>query len=157
MRNIFDQYDQPENRLTHALVCTLANERRLLRSFVQWMGAGKVPPVSRLHIVEQQVPGEVVSGEESESRGLPDACIYDDEGWVCLIEAKVQAGISVAQLRRHVATAKRYGFQDPYSRIDCCRSPCTQTSRAYARGPMARRIQVVSALRRPLNVGPHVL
>jgi len=27
MWNVFDQYTQPENRLTHALVCSLAEDR----------------------------------------------------------------------------------------------------------------------------------
>ena len=30
MRNIFDQYDQPENRLTHALMTTLSMDRKLI-------------------------------------------------------------------------------------------------------------------------------
>ena len=35
MRNVFDQYTQPENRVTHALACTLAAEPVLLRDFVR--------------------------------------------------------------------------------------------------------------------------
>ena len=114
MRNLFDQYEQPENRLTHALVCTLDADRALLRPFLQWAGARDTPPVSRLRITEQQVPGELVSGDEDEGRGLPDACVFDDEGWAFLVEAKVQAGISQDQLRRHSATAQRRGFATPF-------------------------------------------
>ena len=112
MRNLYDQYDQPENKLTHALVSTLANDRKLLRPFLRWLEAERIPPLKALHIVEQQVPGVRTSGDEAESRGLPDACIHDAEGWAVLIEAKVQAGISVGQLRRHKATAERHGFED---------------------------------------------
>ena len=36
MRNIFDQYSHPENRLTHALASCLAEDRKLLRRFVGW-------------------------------------------------------------------------------------------------------------------------
>ncbi len=31
VRNIFDQYEQPESRLTHALVSCLVEDRKLLR------------------------------------------------------------------------------------------------------------------------------
>ena len=88
MRNLYDQYDQPENKLTHALVSTLANDRKLLRPFLRWLGAANTPPLKALHIVEQQVPGVRTSGEEAESKGLPDTCIHDAEGWAVLIEAK---------------------------------------------------------------------
>ena len=80
MRNVFDQYTQPENKLTHALVCTLDNDRFLLRPFLRCAGADDVPQSSKLRITEQQVPGESVSGDEGEDSGLPDACVFDDEG-----------------------------------------------------------------------------
>lgn len=114
MRNVFDQYFQPENRLTHGLVCTLDADRSLLRPFLRWAGARDIPPSGRLRITEQQVPGEAAPGDEAEGSGLPDACVFDDEGWALLIEAKVQAGVSPGQLRRHVATAERHGFEKPY-------------------------------------------
>ena len=113
MRNVFDQYSQPENRLTHALVCTIDADRSLLRPFLRWAGARDIPSSARLRITEQQVPGEAAPGDETEGRGLPDACIFDDDGWALLIEAKVQAGVSLGQLRRHVATAQRHGFDKP--------------------------------------------
>jgi hypothetical protein len=34
MRNIFDQYPQPENRVTHALVSAFHEDSDLLRSFL---------------------------------------------------------------------------------------------------------------------------
>jgi hypothetical protein len=117
MRNVFDQYGQPENRLTHALVCTLDGDRSLLTPFLRWAGCEGVPPPSQLRITEQQVPGEALSGDEGdegEGSGLPDACVFTDDGWSMLIEAKVQAGISPGQLRRHIATARRHEFHNPY-------------------------------------------
>lgn len=114
MRNIFDQYDQPENRLTHALACTLDADRVLLTAFLRWVGAPAVPRAADLYITEQQVPGEVESGDETEDRGLPDACIFTSDGWALLVEAKVQASVSPSQLRRHVSTAERRGFAKPY-------------------------------------------
>lgn len=114
MRNIFDQYSQPENRLTHALVCTLNADRSLIRPFLRWAGAKQIPKLKELRITQQQVPGEMIPGDEEDSSGLPDACIFTDDGWVMLIEAKVQAGIVRSQIDRHFATAKRYGFESPY-------------------------------------------
>lgn len=115
MRNVFDQYSQPENKLTHALVSALHADRALLRPFLKWAGAVDIPPSNSLRITEQQVPGEAEPGDEAdaEARGLPDACIYDDDGWALLIEAKVQAVPNATQLRKHVSTANRHGFEQP--------------------------------------------
>lgn len=114
MRNIFDQYDQPENKLTHALVATLyqAQAPRLIRPFLKWLGIQDVPPTRAIRIVEQQVPGsEEVGDDEDAARGLPDACIFDDSGWAVLFECKVQAKPRSRQIRRHLATAARHGFE----------------------------------------------
>lgn len=35
MRNLFDQYSQPENRLTHALMTALHEDRGLLALFLR--------------------------------------------------------------------------------------------------------------------------
>lgn len=112
MRNLFDQYKQPENQLTHALFSTLDRERRLIRPFLRWLGFTGIPPVKDLRLVEQQVPGEVVSGEDEETSGLPDACIYTDHGWSVLFECKVQAETSTNQLQRHRRTAARHGYEN---------------------------------------------
>ncbi len=113
MRNLFDQYDQPENKLTHALVCTLQSDPKLIRPFLKkCLRIRGDLPKRKIQIVEQQVPGESVSGNESESKGLPDACFYDDNRWAVLLESKVQAGISLNQLERHTKTAKRYGYEN---------------------------------------------
>jgi hypothetical protein len=117
MRNIFDQYSQPENKLTHALARTLEHDRALIRPFLQWLGVDDIPPLPRLRVVKQQVPGEIVSGEEDgtaeERRGLPDMCVFDrDEGWAVVFETKVQSGVSADQIRRHLKTAKRAGYPE---------------------------------------------
>ncbi len=113
MRNIFDQYSQPENRLTHALISSLAADRKLLRRFIRW-ATGCVPPKTKLlEVVEQRLPGDPeVAEEESERRGLPDAWIHDDESWALLIESKVSSSLRNEQLRRHYRTALRRGFKD---------------------------------------------
>ena len=114
MRNIFDQYEQPENRLTHALISTLSNDRRLIRPFLKRLKIGSTPPVQGLRLVEQQVPGVNVSGEEIDAKGLPDACIFDDKGWALLLESKVQAAVSRNQLERHLKSAARNGYENAH-------------------------------------------
>lgn len=113
MRNLYDQYSQPENRVTHALVSTLNQDRGLIRPFLAWCGAEDIPRGSDIHIVEQQGPGSLVSWEDDERRGLPDASFYTRDGWAFLVEAKVQATPEPGQLRRHLTTAERYGFESP--------------------------------------------
>jgi hypothetical protein len=65
LRNIFDQYFQPENRVTHALLTALNEDRRLLASLLRELLHVK-PPVSasKLLILEQQYPGEAEPREE---------------------------------------------------------------------------------------------
>lgn len=110
MRNIFDQYKHPENRLTHSLVCSLVgDDKRLLSDFVNWI-TGKKPPKT-ISIVEQSLPGEAGRSEE-ESDGLPDAWIYDEEEWCLLVESKVSASPTLDQLNRHIRTAQRRGYED---------------------------------------------
>lgn len=113
MRNVFDQYAQPENRLTHALLSSLEADRALLRRFVSW-GAGKEARGRRLEVFEQSLPGDPIelAEEEADRRGLPDGCITDGSAWALLIESKVAAPIKVDQLQRHVRTAARRGLHD---------------------------------------------
>ena len=57
MRNVFDQYDQPENKLTHALVTALSSDRKLVVPFLEWLKVKGIPSVSRIQIEQQAVPG----------------------------------------------------------------------------------------------------
>ena len=116
MRNVFDQYTQPENRLTHALLTTLDQDRRLLVPFLKWLGITDVPKLTTLTIIEQQVPGDYqpdISEEEAEGRGLPDGAIHNDDEWAILFENKVQAKVSFGQLNRHRKTTIKHGFASP--------------------------------------------
>jgi hypothetical protein len=58
LRNIFDQYSQPENRVTHALMTALNEDRKLLTLFLRSSDARK------LCVLEQQYPGEEEPSEE---------------------------------------------------------------------------------------------
>jgi hypothetical protein len=112
MRNVFDQYTQRENRITHALVTALGEDPKLLRDFVRWT-TGRTAPTRKLHIVEQRLPGEPeLTEEDAERRGLPDAWIYSDNAWCLLIESKIAASLTKDQLRRHRQTAMRRGFEE---------------------------------------------
>ncbi len=112
MRNIFDQYTQPENRVTHALMTALDEDRVLLGHFLRELVKVKVPTSARkLSVLEQKYPGEEEPNEEElERRGIPDAWIFDDSGWCVFIETKVMARLTADQIKRHWRTAERRGF-----------------------------------------------
>ena len=113
MRNLFDQYDQPENRLSHALAVCLHEDRTLLLGFLAWIGVKPPLPATKLLIAEQTLPGDPPESEErAERRGLPDIVIHDDATWCVLIESKVQAALTDDQLTRHERTLRRRGFDD---------------------------------------------
>jgi hypothetical protein len=111
LRNIFDQYSHPENRLTHALATVLHQDRAVLRSFVRTFGPRDHPKASALKIIEQSLPGRPEPGEPL-SRGLPDALLYSEEGWALAIESKISDTLSASQLRRHSRTVERCGFDN---------------------------------------------
>lgn len=111
MRNIFDQYEQPENRLTHALIATLDQDRGLLIPFLRWLGVADTPPPQSLVLTEQQIPGTLQEdAEDIEFKGLPDAAVYDEDGWAVLFECKIQARVNQSQINRHRESARRHGF-----------------------------------------------
>ncbi len=112
MRNIFDQYSQPENRITHALMTAINEDRRLLGLFLRELLKVKASAAPRtLLVLEQQYPGEEEPSEEERGlRGIPDGWIFDQEGWCVFIETKVLAKIDAGQINRHRRTAERRGF-----------------------------------------------
>ncbi|MGB2824454.1 MAG: hypothetical protein WBF17_25995, partial [Phycisphaerae bacterium] len=112
MRSIFDQYDAPENRLTHALGCCLERDPRLLRAFIRWATGKQELPAGRLAVVEQQVPGTPIAAGEDDESSLPDLWIHNPDTWSLVVESKVKARISAGQLHRHRRTAQRNGFTD---------------------------------------------
>lgn len=114
MRNIFDQYSQPENKLTHSLVASLTQDKQLLKRFLLWSVGKTFSQRSALTVIEQTLPGQAeVSEQEAEKRGLPDACIFDDNGWILIIESKVASRLSVNQLERHHKTISRREYDNP--------------------------------------------
>jgi hypothetical protein len=112
VRNLFDQYSQPESRLTHALAVCLDEDRDLLRRFLTWIGVQPRVSAADLLITEQGLPGDPPEvEEEAERKGLPDIVIHDGDTWCLLIESKIQARLSDNQLTRHERTLRRRGFE----------------------------------------------
>jgi len=115
LRNIFDQYRQPENRVTHALMTALNEDRKLLAFFLRELVKVKAPTdPGKLLVLEQQYPDEEEepSEDELERRGIPDGWIFDTDGWCVFIETKVKSKLTADQLNRHRRTAERRGFQN---------------------------------------------
>jgi hypothetical protein len=117
MRNIFDQYSQPENRVTHALMTALYEDRMLLGLFLRELVKVK-PPVSprKLSVLEQHLPEQPEPSEEEpeqrDEHGIPDGWIFDEEGgWCVFIENKVLAKLSADAIRKYQRKAEQLGFQ----------------------------------------------
>jgi hypothetical protein len=111
VRNLFDQYEQHENRVTHALACCLHEDPTLLRRFVRW-AIGRVPDGGQLRIVQQQVPGEPRAADDDAKGALPDAWIFGPWHWSLLIESKVGSAVGADQLARHRRVCRDCGFKN---------------------------------------------
>ena len=59
MRNIFDQYANPENRLTHALVSSIAQDQYLLREFIKWTTGHTLVKKETIYVIEQSLPDQL--------------------------------------------------------------------------------------------------
>ena len=114
MRNIFDQYNQPENRLTHSLAIALSQDRNLLKNFLSRFGPDDIPDIRALQVIEQGLPGSVIVDDENEAerRGLPDAVIFNEKGWALVIESKIRSSLTRDQLQRHSRTIQKCGVDD---------------------------------------------
>lgn len=139
MRNVFDQYKAAENRLTHALMTALDQDRALLRDFVKAFAPSR--PDSKANDIDisvQELPGmpAIIDAEEgSERRGVPDAWLTVADGWCLMIENKVLMAVDADQLARHRHAARRLGFQHPQLLI--------LTVQPY-RGPLSGRDRVLA-------------
>ncbi len=114
MRNIFDQYSQPENRLTHALATTLKEDPKLLKEFVRWIVESSHPDIKKLEVLVQSLLGqnETFAEAELDQKGLPDAWIHDGDQWAIVVESKVADSLKSSQLTRHFNTARSRGFEN---------------------------------------------
>jgi len=63
-------------------------------------------------VLEQLYPGGAkLSEEEAGRRGIPDAWVFDTEGWCLIVESKVLSPVDSDQIARHIRTAKNRGFE----------------------------------------------
>lgn len=119
MRNIFDQYDQPENRLTHALASSLNRDHKLLKSFLFDLLQVPHRSINNLKVLTQSLPKHLENcftkpkDSKEFNNGLPDIVIYDETGWCIFVEAKVASPICKKQIRRHFMTLQERGFKNP--------------------------------------------
>ncbi len=121
MRNIFDQYSQPENRITHALTTALNEDRRFLDAFLADI-AGRVPPQGSgsRRITGQSYPGTAESGgdeeAESERRGIPEAWITAGEDWRQGVQSR--HGAAPARLAAALGRPRAVRWRDAVIDID---------------------------------------
>ena len=110
MRNIFDQYTQPENRLTHSFVSCLYEDKKLVRSFIKKFCPKFFNKKSILTIDQQTLPGiGTLKTDEKQKKGLPDAIIYSEDRCL-IIESKISSSLTRNQLLRHENTIKKKGI-----------------------------------------------
>jgi hypothetical protein len=121
-RNIFDQYQQPENRLTHALLCALTHDQKLLAGFLKRFAKGKKFDRRTLRVAEQSIPGapETTIDKDLE-KSLPDGVIFENKeqekedgkrysNRALIIESKITSRLTNNQLERHTNVVRINGF-----------------------------------------------
>lgn len=122
-RNVFDQYKQAENRLTHALLCTLANDRGLRSKFLSRYVKDVRFNRRVLKVAEQTNPGiPEPTIEDEPSKSLPDGVIFEDlqqdkigktdrdTRRALIIESKITSRLTNDQLERHSNGLRARGF-----------------------------------------------
>lgn len=127
MRNIYDQYEAPEDRLTHALASTLNHDRTLIKPFLsQLLKVDHIPSVNNIVINTQSIPDTKTTSESKyKSRcSRPDINIYDkDNKWAIALESKVQSDIDKNQLKRHEKTLSHNKYEKSYLFVIAVKRP----------------------------------
>ncbi len=110
-----------------------------MRPFLRWLGIKSIPGKKALRLTEQRIPGQSESAKVGKS-GLPDAFFFTPQGdWAVLIESKLGSSLKVSQIKRHIRTAQRYGFDSPAAVVitvkkSACKLPhtiCTTWQEVY--------------------------
>jgi hypothetical protein len=159
LRNIFDQYSQPENRVTHSLMTAINEDRKLLGLFLHELVKGNAPGDPRkLSMLEQQYPGEDEPSEDDlERRGIPDGWIFDEKRVVRLHrnQGHLKAGRgsnrsspahpNAVDSRALLRWLSLPSFQHLFPQAPCCSNgePCMRSFGGTAptvRGQLGRRI-----------------
>ena len=112
MRNIFDHYSQNENQLTHALFSVLQNDRNLLASFVEEICGVQNSKAETLSVSVQRYPfARSYDDTEIVNHNIPDAWIFDEDGFALVFEAKISSSLTQEQLYGHQKVAAKFGFE----------------------------------------------
>jgi hypothetical protein len=113
LRNIFDQYSQNENRLTHAFASILHHDPKLKADFLQkFLGLSKTKAKACKISVQAYPDGPPLDLSEVAEKGIPDIWFYDDDGWCAVVECKITADLNLNQVERHVRTALKRGYDE---------------------------------------------
>lgn len=108
---LYHQYDNPENRLTHALLHTVASSDWILPRFLKDVADIKVRVKGKMFEVStQKVPFQQGDIDPEKIESVPDAWIIDDFTEVGLaIEIKAETHcVSIKQLNSHANRILRY-------------------------------------------------
>lgn len=111
LNNIFDQYDQEENRVTNAFLQTLARNEDLLKTFLKKYFNIHVSKSANVVISSQKEPFGLGDEEDDRKRaeGIPDGWIIIDEEKAIVFEVKiVRNAIRRDQLIAHTKRIKGY-------------------------------------------------
>lgn len=112
LNNIFDQYDQEENRITNSFLQTLAKNNDLLKAFLQKNFNIQLRKSSTVVISSQKEPFGLGDEEEDRERaeGIPDGWIIIDEEKAIVFESKItRDAVRRDQLLAHTKRIKGYG------------------------------------------------
>jgi len=112
---LFDQYSNDENRLTHALLHTIASSRWLLANFLKkFIGINYSFRGSTFQISTQKVPFSQQDLDPPEIDSVPDGWIVDEASNLgIVIEVKdIKNSKNTKQLKSHIKRVKKY--QKPY-------------------------------------------
>lgn len=92
IRNIFDQYSKPEDRVTHALGHVLDEDPELLKSFLHW----------GVNYDMEESPVVIVQDTRGDRDSIPDMTLGTPEEFECAFESKIVPGsLNERQLRNH--------------------------------------------------------
>lgn len=103
LRNVFDQYHQPENHITNSLLLVLNHNRDLLSRVLSHLGI-------RLSHKQINLLSQVAPKKADNRLSIPDGYIYTDDFEFCIgIETKIEPGaLERRQLIGHLNQLEQY-------------------------------------------------
>lgn len=111
--NLFESYEQPENKLTFALLQTLSIDDHLARAFVRWAIPGFASPRGLVSVYSQRkpAPGRGFRAIDPElDPTIPDGWLAAENLLVALEVKKDPGALQTVQLKGHLrALARREG------------------------------------------------